>query len=322
MMLINVDKGNLFFMRNFNLYFINICMVLWWIYELLIFINLFDGEQKFWLVFEWEQLDVCMIEMMICDGVQWSDGEDLMLEDVVFIFQLFKDNFFFDIKGVWQYFDSVEIEGDDVIFYFKIEDVFLLLIFGQIMIVLEYFWVDVKDFGMYCNEKLVGIGFFVFGNYNDQQYLMDKNFDYWQVDLIEIEYIIFLVINLQLDIVMCGYDWVYLFIFDVEGIWGVVSLYNIWWFLLGGVIVLMLNFEVVFFDDVNVCCGIVFVFDCDEIVEIVFEGYMKLVGQIGFILFNQEQYFDFSIFDQGLIMQDEDVVFVVFVEVGYMFDGD
>lgn len=321
-MLINADKGNPFFTRNFNPYLTNTRTASRWIYEPLILINPLDGEQKPWLASEWEQPDARTIEMTIRDGVHWSDGEDLTPEDVAFTFQLLKDNPSLDIKGAWQHLDSVETEGDDVILHLKTEDAPSLSILGQTMIVPEHLWADVKDPGTYRNEKPVGTGPFVLGNYNDQQYSMDKNPDYWQADSIEIEHIILPATNSQLDTVTRGYDWAYSFISDVEGTWGAASPHNTWWFPPGGVIALMPNLEVAPFDDVNVRRGIALALDRDEIAETASEGYMKPAGQTGLILPNQEQYLDPSIPDQGLITQDEDAALAAFAEAGYTLDGD
>lgn len=124
-----------------------------------------------------------------------------------------------DIKGAWQHIDSVEVDGSDVIFHLQSEDAPSLSILGQTMIVPEHIWKDVQDPGTWRNEDPVGTGPFVLGNYNDQQYSMDRNPDYWQADRIEIEHIILPATNSQLDTVTRGYDWAYAFISDVEGTW-------------------------------------------------------------------------------------------------------
>ena len=146
------------------------------------------------------------------------------------------------------------------------------------MCIRDSLWADVKDPGTYRNENPVGTGPFVLGNYNDQQYSVDKNPDYWQADKIEIEHIILPSTNSQLDTVTRGYDWAYSFISDVEGTWGAASEHNAWWFPPGGVIALMPNLEVAPFDDVNVRRGIALSLDREEIAETASEGYMEPVS--------------------------------------------
>lgn len=321
-MLINADHGNPFFTRNFNPYLTNTRTAARWIYEPLILINPLDGERNPWLATEWSQPDARTIIMTIRDDVDWSDGEDLTPEDVAFTFQLLEDNPSLDIKGAWQHLSSVEVDGTDVVFHLKSEDAPSLSIIGQTMIVPEHLWSDVEDPGTWRNEDPVGTGPFVLGNYNDQQYSMDKNPDYWQADSIEIEHILLPATNSQLDTVTRGYDWAYSFISDVEGTWGAASPDNTWWFPPGGVISLVPNLEVAPFDDVNIRRGIALALDREEIAETASEGYMEPAGQTGLILPNQEQYLDPGIPDQGMIAQDRDASLEAFAESGYTLEGD
>ena len=321
-MLINADKGNPFFTRNFNPYLTNTRTASRWIYEPLILVNPLDNSLNPWLASEWSQPDARTVVMTIRDDVEWSDGEKLTPDDVAFTFQLLKDNPSLDIKGAWQHLDSVEVEGDDVIMHLQSDDAPALPILGLTMIVPEHIWADVEDPGTFRNENPVGTGPFVLGNYNDQQYSMDKNPDYWQADKIEIEHIILPSTNTQLDTVTRGYDWSYSFISDVEGTWGAASPNNEWWFPPVGVIALLPNLEVAPFDDVNVRRGIALALDREEIAETASEGYMEPAGQTGLILPNQEEYLDPSIPDGGMITQDADAALAAFAESGYTLDGD
>lgn len=321
-MLINADHGNPFFTRNFNPYLTNTRTASRWMYEPLILINPLDGTENPWLASEWSLPDARTIVMTIREGVQWSDGEELTPDDVAFTFQLLKDTPALDIKGAWQHLDSVEVDGGDVVFHLNSEDAPSLSILGQTMIVPEHLWADVEDPGTWRNEKPVGTGPFTLGNYNDQQYSMDRNPDYWQADSIEIEHIILPATNSQLDTVTRGYDWAYAFISDVEGTWGAASSHNAWWFPPGGVISLMPNLEVAPFDDVNVRRGIALALDRDEIAETASEGYMEPAGQTGLILPNQEQYLNPDIADAGILTQDTDASLAAFAESGYTLDGD
>ncbi|MEV4775440.1 ABC transporter substrate-binding protein [Microbacterium sp. LWH12-1.2] len=321
-MLINADKGNPFFTRNFNPYLTNTRTASRWIYEPLILINPLDGTQNPWLASEWSQPDARTIVMTIRDGVEWSDGEDFTAEDVAFTFDLLKDNPALDIKGAWQHLDGVDVKGGDVVFRLKGEDAPSLSILGQTMIVPEHIWSDVADPGTWRNEEPVGTGPFVLGNYNDQQYSMDKNPEYWQADSIEIEHVVLPATNSQLDTVTRGYDWAYSFISDVEGTWGAASPHNDWWFPPAGVISLVPNLEVAPFDDVNVRRGIALSLDRAEIAETASEGYMQPAGQTGLVLPNQEEYLDPEIPDGGMIAQDADAALAAFAESGYTLQGD
>ncbi|MGO2660380.1 ABC transporter substrate-binding protein [Mycetocola reblochoni] len=316
-MLINADKGNPLFDRNFNPYITNARTAARWIYEPLILINPLDGAEHPWLADSWEQPDPRTITMHIRDGVTWSDGEPFTAEDVAFTFQLIKDSPELDIYGAWQHLDSVEVDGDTVTLALQSDDTPALAIIGKTMIVPEHLWSDVEDPSTYRNEDPVGTGPFVLGNYNDQQYSVDRNPDYWQADKIEIEHIVLPSTNNQLDTVTRGYDWSYSFISDVSGTWGAASPNNKWWFPNAGVIGLMPNNDVAPFDDVHVRRGIALALDRDSIAEVASEGYMEPAGQTGLILPNQEDSLDPSIPNGGIIEQDTDAALAEFAKAGY-----
>ncbi len=321
-MLINADRGNPLFDRNFNPYLTNTRTASRWMYEPLILINPLDNEQTPWLASEWELPDADTIEMTVRDGVEWSDGEDLTAEDVAFTFEMLKEYPALDIKGAWQHIDTIEVDGDTITFELLTDDVPALSIIGATYIVPEHIWSDVEDPSTWRNEEPVGSGPFTLGNYNQQQYSMDKNEDYWQADSVEIQHLILPATNTQLDTVTRGYDWAYSFISDVEGTWGAASDSNKWWFPPVGIIGLMPNHEVAPFDDVHVRRGISLALERGAIADSASEGYMEPAGQTGLILPNQEDQLDPSIPDGGMIEQDTDAALAEFEQAGYTLDGD
>jgi peptide/nickel transport system substrate-binding protein len=316
-MLINADKGNPLFDRNFNPYITNTRTASRWIYEPLILINPLDGTETPWLSDSWEQPDATTIVMHVRDGVTWSDGTKLTAKDVAFTLQLIKDYPELDIYGAWQHLDSVSVDGDSVTMTLGSEDSPALAIIGKTMIVPEHLWSDVEDPATYRNEDPVGTGPFVLGNYNDQQYSMDKNPSYWQADKVEIEHLLLPSTNNQLDTVTRGYDWSYSFISDVSGTWGAASPHNKWWFPNAGVIGLIPNNEVAPFDDVDVRRGIALALDRQAIADVASEGYMKPAGQTGLILPTQEKWLDPSIPNDGIVEQDADAALEAFARAGY-----
>ncbi|GAA4768401.1 ABC transporter substrate-binding protein [Microbacterium gilvum] len=321
-MLINADHGNPLFTRTFNPYLTNTRTASRWIYEPLVLVNPLDGSLTPWLAASWEQPDAETITMTLRDDVVWSDGEPFTADDVAFTFAMLQATPANDIYGAWQHLASVEADGDTVTFRLQGEDAPALSIIGKTFMVPEHIWAEVDDPGTWRNEDPVGTGPFVLGNYNDQQYSMDKNPSYWQADSIEIEHIILPATNTQLDTVTRGYDWAYSFISDVEGTWGAASDSNEWWFPPVGIISLVPNLEQAPFDDVDVRRGIALALDRDEIAETASEGYMEPAGQTGLILPNQEEYLDPSIPDQGVLAQDRDAALAAFAEAGYALEGD
>lgn len=321
-MLINADKGNPLFDRNFNPYLTNSRTAAKWMYEPLMIINPLDNEQTPWLASDWELPAPDTIVMTIRDGVEWSDGEPFTAEDVAFTFGLIKEFPAIDIKGAWQHIDTVSVEGNVVTFELLTDDAPALPILGATYIVPEHIWADVEDPGVWRNEDPIGTGPFVLGNYNQQQYSMDKNENYWQADSVEIQHLILPAANTQLDTVTRGYDWSYSFISDVEGTWGAASPNNKWWFPPVGVIGLMPNNDVEPFDNVHVRRGISLALERAAIAESASEGYMEEAGMTGLILPNQEDQLDPSIPNGGMIEQDADAALAEFEQAGYTLQGD
>ncbi|WP_258375042.1 ABC transporter substrate-binding protein [Curtobacterium sp. MCSS17_006] len=320
-MLINADRGNPLFDRNFNPYITNARTASKWMYEPLIEVNPLDGKRNPWLASAWSQPDAKTIDMTIRSGVEWSDGSPFSAKDVVFTFDLLKKFPAMDVKGAWQHIKSIEQDGDHVVFHLKGEDVPSLTIIGQTYILGEDHWSGVKDPTTWRDPNPVGTGPFVLGNYTDQQYSMDKNPKYWQADKIAIKHLILPATNTQLDTVTRGYDWAYSFISDVKGTWGAASKTNEWWFPAGGVIGLIPNLTKAPFNDVNVRRGISLALDRDAIAETASEGNLAAAGQTGLILPNQERYLNPDIPDQGMITQDLEAAKANFAKSGYVEQG-
>lgn len=320
-MLINADRGNPLFDRNFNPYITNARTASKWMYEPLIEVNPLDGKRNPWLASAWSQPDAKTIDMTIRSGVEWSDGSPFSAKDVVFTFDLLKKFPAMDVKGAWQHIKSIEQDGDHVVFHLKSEDVPSLTIIGQTYILGEDHWSGVKDPRTWRDPNPVGTGPFVLGNYTDQQYSMNKNPKYWQADKIAIKHLILPATNTQLDTVTRGYDWAYSFISDVKGTWGAASETNEWWFPAGGVIGLVPNLTKAPFNDVNVRRGISLALDRDAIAETASEGNLSAAGQTGLILPNQERYLNPDIPDKGMITQDLKAAKANFAKSGYVEQG-
>ncbi|UWD79692.1 ABC transporter substrate-binding protein [Curtobacterium flaccumfaciens] len=320
-MLINADRGNPLFDRNFNPYITNARTASKWMYEPLIEVNPLDGKRNPWLASAWSQPDAKTIDMTIRSGVEWSDGSPFSAKDVVFTFDLLKKFPAMDVKGAWQHIGSIEQDGDHVVFHLKSEDVPSLTIIGQTYILGEDHWSGVKDPTTWRDPNPVGTGPFVLGNYTDQQYSMNKNPKYWQADKIAIKHLILPATNTQLDTVTRGYDWAYSFISDVKGTWGAASKTNEWWFPAGGVIGLIPNLTKAPYNDVNVRRGISLALDRDAIAETASEGNLSAAGQTGLILPNQERYLNPDIPDQGMITQDTKAALASLAKSGYTVQG-
>ncbi|WP_432540886.1 ABC transporter substrate-binding protein [Kineococcus sp. SYSU DK002] len=315
-MLINADKGNPLFDRRFNPYLTNKRTAATWIYEPLVLVNPLDGEQIPWLAESWELPDARTIDMTV-RAAEWSDGTPFTARDVAFTFRLLREVPSLDTKGAWQHLESVEVSGDHVVLHLQTDDVPALPILGATCIVPEHLWSQVADPATFRDEDPVGTGPFVLGNYNDQQYSMDRNENYWQAEAVEIAHLVLPSTNSQLDTVTRGYDWSYSFISDVEGTWGAASPHNRFWFPPAGIVALVPNHTVAPFDDVDVRRGLSLALDRARIADVASEGYMGPAGQTGLMLPNQQDWLDPGIPDAGMVAQDTAAALAAFARAGY-----
>ncbi len=321
-MLVSGDTGSPTFQRVFNPYLPNKRTATNYVFEPLILQNPLNGDLTPWLASEYTQPDASTIDMTIRSGVLWSDGNKMTVDDVAFTFALLKKFPALDTFGAWSNLASVEVKDDHAIFHLKSPDSPAIGIIGQTLIVSENHWKDVKEPATFQDPDPVGTGPFMVGAFAPQQYSMDRNPQYWQVEKVEMKHLVFPATNTQLDLVAKGYDWGYAFISDVEGTWGEANSHNEWWFPAGGVISLIPNLTKPPFDDVNLRQGISHALDRTRIADTATEGYMKEATTLGLLLPNQKKFLDPSIADSGLITQDKDAALASFEKAGYTMQGN
>ena len=321
-MLLAADKGTPMMERNFNPYLVNKRVAATYMYEPLMVVNVIDGTFTPWLAEEVSQPDPLTIDYTIRDGVTWSDGEEFTPEDVAFTFELIKEYPTLDLKGAWQRIESIEVDGDHVIFTLTEPDSPALDVLSQTMIVPEHIWADVEAPDTWRNPEPVGTGPYTLGNFSAQQYTMDKNQDYWQAENVNVEHLVLPASTTELDIVTQGFDWAYAFLSNVEGTWQAANENNQYWFPPGGVQGLIPNFEVAPFDDPDVRRGIALALDRQAIADAATEGTMTPGAQTGLMLPNQEAYLNPDIPNQGIIEQNTDAALEAFAAAGFTQQGD
>lgn len=113
--------------------------------------------------------------------VKWQDGQAFTADDVAFTFQMLKDNPSLDQYGVWQQFDSVTADGNNVEFTCKEPYPSLPNYLSIIDIVPKHIWSSVSKPATYLNDKPIGTGPFVYSKYTtgtDIQLTANKS--YWR----------------------------------------------------------------------------------------------------------------------------------------------
>ncbi|TDE99189.1 ABC transporter substrate-binding protein [Occultella glacieicola] len=321
-MLLAADNGSPTFDRNFNPYSPGKRQTSTLIYEPLFVTNTLDGTETPFLASAKEQPDPATVVFTIREDVVWTDGEEFTPEDVTFTFDLLKEFPALDTNGVWALIDSIEVDGQDVIVHLTGDNVPAAAIIQKTIIVPEHLWADVEDPTTYTNEDPVGTGPYMLGEFTPNEYTLDRNEDYWQVENVAAEELILPASNTQLDIVNNGYDWAYSFMSDVENTWVSAAEGNTFWFPPGGTIAMFPNLTMAPFDNPEFRLGLSAALDRDRIADVAEEGYVEAAGMSGLLLPNQEAWLNPDLPDGGAVSQDVDAALTHFEAAGYTMSGD
>jgi len=161
------------------------------IYEELVYVDaLENGATTPWLAtaWAWSNSDRTLT-FTIRSGVKWSDGVPFSAKDVVYSFNLLKQNPALDLNGDWTVLSSVTQKGSNqVVMQFKKPAVpYFYYIADETPIVPEHLWSSVKDPVTYLDKNPIGTGPYVLHTCNGANIQYTKNAHYWQAGLPKIE---------------------------------------------------------------------------------------------------------------------------------------
>jgi peptide/nickel transport system substrate-binding protein len=173
--------------RNFNPFSANkLGSVNTAIYEPMMIYNKSTGELVPWLAtaFKWSD-DNLSLTFTLRPNVKFSDGQPLTSKDVVYTFDLLKNNTAltgFASSVLSDYIDSFTAPDDStVVFKFKTVHTPALYDIANQTIVPEHIWKDVKDPLTWTNDNPVATGPFTqVAKFENQIYVLEKNPYYWQ----------------------------------------------------------------------------------------------------------------------------------------------
>ena len=169
-------------------------------------------------------------------GVKWSDGHPFSAADVVYTFNLLKQDAALDTTGVWTQLRSVTGSRNSVTMTFNAPSVPFASVVAAVPIVPEHVWTSVKDPAKFANTKPVGTGPFTLQNFAPTEYTFSKNASYWQAAKIAPTQVKFPAQSSnqstnQLDVTSGKFDWSYNFLPNVKQTFVARdSAHNTYWF--------------------------------------------------------------------------------------------
>ena len=156
------------------------------IYEPMMIYNKATGQLVPWLATDYSwNADNTVLTFKIRQDVKWSDGQPFTAGDIVYTFNLIKDNAALaaTASGVLsEYIDSFSAP-DDTTVEFKFKTVYTPALYdlADELIVPQHIWKDVQDPTTWTNENPVGTGPFTqVTKFESQIYILEKNPFYWQ----------------------------------------------------------------------------------------------------------------------------------------------
>ena len=155
-------------------------------YEPLVYVNtLENGKATPWLATSWAWSDNNkVVSFTIRKGVKWSDGVPMTAADVVFTYNLLKQNPALDLNAIWSVLKSVTQSGDNVVLTFKTTAVpYFYYVADQIDVLPQHVWASVKNAVTYTDASPVGTGPYVLSKCTGQNITYTANPNYWQPGL-------------------------------------------------------------------------------------------------------------------------------------------
>jgi peptide/nickel transport system substrate-binding protein len=229
--LVATGSGDPAFVRNFNPYVQGIpssSFVRGGMYEPLVITTPAGGGKEYkWLAqaYSWSK-DAKTLTLKLRKGVKWSDGKPLTAADVVYSLTAGKQDPTMDIIGAFRpgtNIASVRSRGAyTVLIGLKTPDSqFISVNLNAVFVVPKHVFSKVADINKFLNPNPVGSGPFTkVGRFNTQDYVLNKNPNYWQKGAPKIPCVEYIQATSNdaalLQIVSGQADWTHNFVPNVE----------------------------------------------------------------------------------------------------------
>ncbi len=258
------------------------------IYEPLAIFNRLAGAKWEYRLAESFELadDLKSISFTLRDGLKWSDGQPLTVDDVVFTYDYLKKFPALDFNSVSALMESVEKVDDRTVRFNLMQPNSLVAttIVGM-PIVPEHIWKDVADPVTFANETPVGSGPLTeISRFTPQVYEQCRNPNYWDAASLHVDCMRLpqLADNPQVLAALADgtLDWATSFIPDIDNTFVAKDPeHNKYWFLPSSLVAFTLNLETPdannkkAFNDVNFRRAVSMLIDRQSIIDIAGYGY-------------------------------------------------
>lgn len=151
------------------------------VYEQLLYFNEVKGELEPALAdsYEWND-EKTELTFELNQNAKWQDGEDFTADDVLYTYQILKENPVFDTYGLWGRISDITADGETVVFKMNNPFVSLPEYLSQIYIVPKHIWEN-EDAASYTNSNPIGTGPFIWDTYTTGTAVTFKaNKEYWR----------------------------------------------------------------------------------------------------------------------------------------------
>ncbi|PKR49028.1 ABC transporter substrate-binding protein [Thalassospira marina] len=161
------------------------------IYEPLVIFNRFDHDKANYRLAKSYKIadDLKSVEFTLRDGLKWSDGKDLTVNDVVFTFNYVKKNPALDFVSIWNILEKVEaVDEHTVKFTLSSPSSLAVNRLIELPIVPEHVWADIAEPVTFANETPVGSGPMTeITRFTPQTYDQCRNPHYWDAENLKVD---------------------------------------------------------------------------------------------------------------------------------------
>lgn len=279
--------------------------------------------------YEWTNENKTLVAT-IRDNAKWSDGQPFTVDDVIFTYNLLKQDSAADTSGIWKEITSIEKKGNNqVAFNFKQPDIpFESYVLG-VYIVPQHIWKDLGDpsKAKVTKKYAIGTGPYLLDSFTPQLYKMKVNPKFYGGEYAakELQFPAYSSNDSeQMALTKGEVDWTGIFIPDADKVYvSADKEHNHYWFPSTNNVTLYPNLQNPILKNLNVRKAISLAIDRKKLSDQASSGYDPISSTTGLILPRDEKWIDSSIpADQLKFEFNQDKAVKALEDAGYKKGSD